>query len=168
MRFVAHEDRAGAAALVLVALRGFVVREQEARSLVAGGGAVVFRLRRLHRRRAGRHDAGASRSACTPDSGDEDGRVKGNADGIVPCGVADVVDLRLPAVAELMLDAEGPLDGVRRMNCVRHHDVLRLREELRLRRSRNLRLREWAGGECARPTTERRRESAPMTKFACW
>ena len=69
---------------------------------------------------------------------------------IVARGVADVVDLRLPAVAELTLNAERPLDGVGRLEVRHRHDVLRLGEEQRLRRRGNGGLRERAGGECAR------------------
>ncbi len=53
----------------------------------------------------------------------------GDAHGIVAGGVADVVDLRLPAVPELTLDAEGPLNGVGGLEVRHRHDVLRLREE---------------------------------------
>ena len=55
----------------------------------------------------------------------------------MPGGVADVVELALPAAAKLMLSAERPLDGVGSVELSGHHDVLGLSEELRLRRSRH-------------------------------
>ena len=59
-------------------------------------------------------------------------RIQRGAHRIVPGGVPDVVELSLPSVAELMLNAEGPLDGIGRLGiCCGIDDVLRLGEEQR-------------------------------------
>ena len=109
------------------------MRKQESRTLVAGCGAVGACCAWLDRGRTGGDDARAACTACSPDTGDKDSRVKGDAHGIVAGGVADVVDLRLPAVPELTLNAEGPLDGVGGLEVRHRHDVLRLSEEQSLR-----------------------------------
>ena len=123
---VINGDRAGAAAYDLVALSGIRNRQRKTRVLVLGGRAVGSGCSWLYCGRSCGHNAGAAGASGSPYSGDEDGRAQRRAHRIMHGPVPDVVNLGLPAMAEVMLNAECPLDGVGRVELAGHHNVLGL------------------------------------------
>src|SRR5271168_3344026 len=144
---VASKVRAGAPASVRFALKRVLDRKLKSRSLIGGRGTRCTGGTWLYCGRPCCNDAGAASAPGPPDSGDEYGRAYPQTDGGMIGSVPNVLQLELPATAELLLDAGCPLNRVGRVVLGGQENVLGLSEELRRSGSRDLRLGKRIGSD---------------------
>ena len=128
---VTGKRRAGATAKKLVALIGIRNGERKAGCLISNGGTCRTGCSWLDFGRTCCNDACATRASCSPHSGDVDGGTYRQANGSMDGCVANVLELKLPAATELLLDAGCPLHGIGRVVVRGKDDVLGLRVEER-------------------------------------
>ena len=131
---VADEHRAGAAALILVALSGIQRSQIKTRSLIGGRGARCSGCSGLDCGGTCGNDTRATCATCTPDSGNviRAGPSQRNTHGRMEGMAPDVLELELPASAKLTLNACCPRFRCRKGGTgAGENNVLRLREELR-------------------------------------